>query len=496
MPGLNSSLNIALSGLQANQSALSTIGHNIANVNTPNYSRQRVSLSSNGAQPFGNLEYGTGVNLASISGVRDRFLDMQVIQASCRKFGADVRFNGVEGISSMFLEIESDESAMGTLTRRFFQSFQELSSRPEDLAVRNNVLGRAKSMVDGIQSRYQLLADQRLQADRAVGSLVQEVNNLTGEIAKLNGRISTELTPGGESDARDQRMTLATKLGNLIGIQVFEDSQGQLQVMVDGGSAVLVNGSNSLSLRTAADTVNLGGMLRVEAISASGAATDITRSIQEGSLGANLDLRDNILPGFQRNLDQFAAGVASQVNQVHRTGYNLQNAATGLDFFLGSAPNGANGLPSTVDPAQNYKGMVYALSINPALVNNNKLIASSDAPNAPGNNKIALALSALQTKGNSVDTNGDGAGDTGPFSNYVASISNQIGTIAQGLESRSNNDENLLVALQSQRDRVSGVDLDEEATQMMTFQRGYQASARFVSVINELTDQLVNQFGR
>ena len=102
MPGLTSSLNIGLSGLQAAQGALSVVGHNIANVNTPNYSRQRADLNANQPQTFGTLEFGTGVNLANILGVRDKFLEMQITQSTSRQQGANVRYAGVEGISSVF----------------------------------------------------------------------------------------------------------------------------------------------------------------------------------------------------------------------------------------------------------------------------------------------------------------------------------------------------------------------------------------------------------
>ncbi len=493
MPGLNASLNIALSGLQANQAALSAVGHNIANVNTPNYSRQRAVLASNGAQPFGNLEFGTGVSLVSIVGVRDRFLEMQVIQASSRESGANVRYSGVEGISSMFME--DGESSLSALTTRFFQGFQELSSRPEDNAVRTNVLGRAGNLIDGLKSRYSLLADQRMQADRSIGSTIQEINTLTTEISKLNGRIATELQTGTQSDARDQRQTLAVKLGELIGVQVFEDSQGQLQITVDSGSAVLVNGTTAYQLQGVPDAA-YENLLRVETVTGMGVATDITKSVKEGSLGGYLDLRDNVLVGMQQNLDQLAAGIASNVNLIHRGGFGLDGATTGLDFFAGAVPNGANGLPTNVDPAQNYKGMVNAMSLNAALVADPKAIAAANVANAPGNNEMAKALANLQVSGNTVDTNGDGVGDSGPYTSFIAVLANEIGTQAQSFQSRSTSDENLLVALENQRNRASGVDLDEEATNMMTFQRGYQAAARFVSIINQLTDQLVNQFAR
>jgi len=501
MPGLNASLNIGLSGLQAAQAALNVVGHNIANVNTPNYSRQRAILVNNDSQTFGNLQFGTGVNLDNILGVRDRFLEMQITQASSRKSGSDVRYAGLEGISPVFNE-DGSEAALGTLVQRFFQSFQDLSSRPEDGAVRTNVIGKAQSLVSGLKSRYQLLTDQRNQADRNIGSLVTEINTLTTEIAKLNGRIATEPTEGSDTDARDQRQGLANKLAGLVGIQVFEDSRGQLQVTLDSGAAVLVNGNTAYTL-TATPDATLGNLNRVDVVLGTGAPINVTGAVKEGALGANLDLRDKILVGLQQKLDALAAGISGQVNLLHRGGYALDGTTTGTDFFLGSGANGANGLPITVTAATNYQGMVNALTVNAAVASNPGLIAAALAnvppsvpPASAGNNLNARAIANLQTTAGTVDTNADGVGDSGPFSTFVGSLANTIGTQAQGFQTRSTNDENLLTALQSQRDRVSGVDLDEEATTMLAFQRGYQASARFISVINQLTDQLVNQFGR
>jgi len=502
MPGLNSSLNIGLSGLQAAQAALNVVGHNIANVNTPNYSRQRAILVNNDSQNFGNLQFGTGVNLNNILGVRDRFLEMQITQATSRQSGADVRYSGLEGISPVFNE-DGSEAALGTLVQRFFQSFQELSARPEDGAVRTNVIGRAQSLVSGLKSRYQLLTDQRNQADRNVGSLVTEINTITTEIAKLNSRIATEPTEGSDTDARDQRQGLANKLAGLVGIQVFEDSKGQLQVTLDSGAAVLVNGNTAYTM-TATPDGTMGNLNRVDVVLGTGVPINVTGAVKEGALGANLDLRDKILVGLQTKLDELAAGISGQVNQAHRAGFALDGVTTGTDFFLGVAGNNlvnnlpagqVAGLPTTVSSLNNYQGMVNALTVNAAVVANPGLIAAAGVAGAAGDNANARRLANLQNTG-TVDTGVDGVGDTGPFSTFIGSLANNIGTQAQGFQTRSTNDENLLTALQNQRDRVSGVDLDEEATTMLAFQRGYQASARFISVINQLTDQLVNQFGR
>lgn len=500
MPGLTSSLNIGLSGLQAAQGALNVVGHNIANVNTPNYSRQRVTLSANQPQTFGTLDFGTGVSLTNILGSRDKFLELQITQSTSRQSGANTRYQGVEGISSVFQD--DGTSGLSTLVQKYFESFQQLSARPEDGSVRTAVVGQAQSLVNGLQSRYQLLEDQRTQADKAVASLVNEINTLTTQIAALNDRISSEPSEGADSDGRDQRQELANKLASLVGIQVFEDNRNRLQITLDSGAAVLVSGSTAYAMSATPDAT-LNNHYRVEVDMGGGTPVNVTTAIREGSLGANLDLRDNILSGYQRKLDELAAGIVSRTNLLHRTGYALDGTTTGNDFFLSAAAaNGANGLPTTVSAATFYQGMVNTMSVNAAVSGNPSLIAAAQAnapatipPASAGNNQNARAIAALQTATLTVDTNGDGVGDSGPYSTTVSSLVNTVGTNVQGYKTASTGQENLLSALKTQRDRVSAVDMDEEATALLAYQRSYQASARFISVIDQLTAQLVTQFG-
>jgi len=492
MPGLNSSLNIGLSGLQASQASLNVVGHNIANVNTPGYTRQRAVITSNDSQTYGNLQFGTGVTLEQITSVRNRFLDLQITQATSKQSGADTRYSGVEAVAPAF---QDDGSGLSSLVQNFFNGFQQLAARPEDGSVRTNLLGQANSLVTGLQSRYQLLEDQRKQADGSISSLVTQVNTLTKQIADLNSRIATEPIPGSDNDGRDQRQALANQLGTLVGVQVFENDKGALQITLDSGAAVLVSGSSSFDMSVAPNPVP-GNYQLVQVAQGSGAPVDVTSKIKEGQIGGNLALRDQVLPGYQAQLDELAAGVAGQVNLLHRTGFSLNGAATGNDFFLGVTANGANGLPTTISAASSYRGMVNSLTVNAALVANTSLIAAAGVANTSGNNTIAKAMAALQNANSTVDTNGDGVGDAGPYSTVISSLVNRVGTDAQGFEATSNTQQNLLAALNTQRDRGAAVDLDEEATNLITFQRGYQSCARFVSVIDQLTDQLVNQFGR
>jgi flagellar hook-associated protein 1 FlgK len=442
------------------------------------------------------LEYGTGVSLQNILGARDKFLEMQITQSTSRQQGANVRYSGVEGISSVFQD--DGTSGLSTMVQKFFEGFQQLSARPEDGSVRTNLVGQAQSLVNGLKSRYQMLEDQRAQADRSVDSLVQEVNTLTTQIASLNDRISGEPSQGADSDGRDQRQALANQLAALVGIQVFEDDHNRLQITLDSGAAVLVSGSTAYAMTAAPDNTvpnPLDNNYNRVYVDMGGTSIDVTSQIKEGSLGANLELRDTTLKGYESTLDELAAGIVGQTNVQHRLGFGIDTpiSTTGLDFFLGTAANGANGLPATVLPANNYRGMVEAMTVNAAIVADPRLIAASGATGTPGDNTNALALAKLQSLG-TVDTNGDAVGDAGPYSTVISGLVNTIGTNVQGYKTASNGQDNLLSALKTQRDRVSAVDMDEEATALLSFQRSYQASAHFISVIDQLMAQLMTQF--
>ena len=495
MPGLNASLYLGLSGLQAQQAALNVVGHNIANVNTPGYTRQRADLSAGQSQVEGQIYFGTGVTLSSVQGIRDRFLDLQIYRETAKQTGADERYAAVNAISSSLGDTGS--TGIAAQVQAFFQGFQDLSTNPENAAFRTSLLGKAQAMITGLQTKYRLLDDQRANADQSIGALVGEVNTLTGQIAQLNQRISTEVTPGADNDARDQRKTLTDKLAGLVGINVVESPKGEYQITLDSGNAVLVTGTSAFDL-TAKRSGN-DGYLQVSSNMA-GTVVDVNSAIKEGALGAKLDLRDNILVGFQAQLDQLAAGVAKAVNSVHQT--VVGGLTTNYFFQSSTEANGSNGLPVsiTASPALQsgpgwstlFKGMVNLLSVNSDILANPSLITAG-AGLAVGDNTKALAIAQLGSAAGTVEM---GSAGTGSFTGAVAALITDLGTQTQNYKAQSTAQQNLLSALQSQRDSISGVNLDEEASNMMTLQRGYQASARFISVINQLTDQLVNQFGK
>jgi flagellar hook-associated protein 1 FlgK len=494
MTGLSSGLNIGLSGLQASQAALDVIGHNISNVNTPGYSRQDVALSSSASQSFGNLQYGTGVTVSSITATRNKFLDMQITSGLSGQAGAQTRYDGIQAVASAFTD--DGTTGLATQIHAFFAGMQQLAAAPQDSSMRANLVGTAQSMVQAFKSRYQMVSDQITSSDQQVGSLVTQVNTLTTQIAALNVRISGESKPGADSDARDQRAALADQLGKLVGVSMYEDDKSRLQVTLDNGAGVLVSGGNTNQLGTQPSGV--AGAPADVVVTNSTSTTIVTRQIKNGAMGGMLDLRDTILPGFQAKLDQLAAGLSGQVNALTRAGFDANGANTTIDLFQGGPANvvvAGQPLPPGINNTNKYKGMVSALAVNATIVADPKLIPAG-LTSAAGDNGTILAIGKLESSTATVDTNNDGTGDSGPFATTVAIINNAVGTAAQGFQSTVTNLENLNTALSAQRSNASAVSLDEEAAKLLAFQRGYQASARFINVISQLTDELVNQLGR
>ena len=349
MANLTSSLGIGLSGLQVAQESMSVIGHNIANINTPGYSQQSAVLSTNPSQAFGNLQFGTGANVSAVHALRDQFLNLQLTQSLCAQSGAQTRSNGLQAVSSAFAD--DGTTGLSTQIKQFFASFQTLSANPTDASLRQNVVGMAQSLLTEFKSANATLTSQISSLNQQIGSIIPQVNTLTSQIAALNTQISQQIDPTSDNDAVDQRQQLTDQLANLVGIQVSTDSKNQFQITLDSGSATLVAGQTAYKMVTTPDPTQ-GNKLLVSVQSGS-LSTNVTDKISGGALGADMDLRDNILPGYQTQLGQIAGSLAAQVNQVNMAGYSLPNAGgvstTGTLMFTGGI-DPATGLVA-VDPA-------------------------------------------------------------------------------------------------------------------------------------------------
>jgi flagellar hook-associated protein 1 FlgK len=483
---------------------MSVIGHNIANVNTPGFSQQQAVLTTNAAQNFGNIQFGTGVTVSSVQALRDQFLNLQVTQSLCNSSAAQTTYNGIQAVSSAFQD--DGTTGLNTQISQFFSSIQTLAGNPTSAALSENVVGAAQSMLQEFQGASQTVTGQIDDANQQIGVLVPQINTLTTQIAALNTQISQQIDPSNDNDAIDQRQQLTDQLASLVGVQVSTDSNNNYQITLDTGSATLVSGSSAYQM-TATPSSTQGNSLQV-AVQVGNTTTNVTDKINGGQLGADMTLRDTILPAYNTQLNQIAGSIINQVNQVNMAGYGTDasgNSVTGTPFFTGagidsSTPPDANfgqvnlannTLPASAANPPVYTGIINSTVVNPKIVATPTLIASASAPNTAGDNTNALKLANLQTALSTVDTNDDGTGDSGPFSTVVSGLVNDVGTQSQQYNTTSTNAQNLTAALQTQKTSVSGVDLDQEAAQLLQFQQAYQASAQFISTISQLTQGLM-----
>ncbi len=454
MSSLSASLAVALSGLTAEQGALEATTNNVANVNTPGYSREVPVMVASNPVIVDPLTLGSGVTLQSIESVRDSILESQIQQETQTQGQLNAFVSALSQAQTNFTSTTGD---IGTAISNFFDSVNQLSTSPADLSLRQGVLTAAANVASAFNVASKNLTAQRTSLDQSVVQTVGQVNQLTGQIAELNGQISY-LENAGENAGTfiDQRTQLIDKLSSLVDVSVIP-SQNSLTLTTASGTA-LVAGQQSFQLSS--QLVSSG----VHDIFSQG--TDVTSSISSGQLGGVLDVRDKQVPNILSQLDTLAAGFANSVNGVQAAGFDLNgNASTGNNLF--TPPPGS--------------GVGAAGSLSVAMTDPGLIAASSDGTS--GSNGNAEILYALRNQGVV-----SGQSPTDYYSSIVFNVGNSTAN-ATAEQSASNL---VLRQLNDQRSSVSGVSLDEEAANMVRYQQAYAASAQVVSSINSMMEDVIN----
>jgi len=462
MSSLNASLAAALSGLTADRGALEATTNNVANVNTPGYSREVPVLVASDPIVVDPLTLGTGVTLQSIESVRDPILESQIQQETQTQGQNDAQVSALQQAQVNFTNNTGD---IGTAISNFFDSINQLSASPADLSVRQGVLTAADNLATSFNQVANNLSAQRGNLGLSVVQTVGQINQLTQQIAQLNSQISS-LENVGQSGGTfvDQRTQLIDQLSSLVDVSVIK-SDNSLTLTTASGTA-LVAGQQSFQLQT---QLNSSGMQEVFA-----QGKDITSTIVSGQLGGLLAARDQHLPALQTQLDTLAAGIANAVNAVQTGGYDLNGNPTGSTDSKGNPQTPVylfNPPPAT--------GAAASLSV--AITDPSLIAASSDG--TAGSNGNAEAMYALSSQAIVA-----GQSPTDYYSGIVANVGN-LTSNATAQQSASNL---VLQQLNDQRASISGVSLDQEAANLMRYQQSYAASAQIVSAINTMMQTVIN----
>ena len=453
-------LNMARGALLAQQWGIDVTGHNIANVNTPGYSRQRVNMQTNIPIPFWPGQIGTGVNAVEIQRIYDRFLGVQINNENQNLGRWETQKGGLEKVEMIF--DETTGYGLSQAMDEFWSAWQDLVNNPSGHTERTALVAKSEILTNTFNKIYSDLQQTQKDADDSIRGTVGEINQITDQIADLNQQIS-QIEAGGQNanDLRDKRDLLLDELSSMIDITTSEGDNGNITVFVNGGRPLVQNNSAwNLSTQT-----NASGFQDIVWLDGDGGTVNITDNVSGGKLKGWIEVRDVFVPGYLSRLDDLAGTMISELNSLHQNGFDL-NGNPGEVFFTGT---------SALD-----------ITVNPNILDDINLIAASGtAGGVPGDNSNAIAIANLQ---NALTM----SGNTATFGDYYNAIVSDVGSDVQTAGISFEHQTAMVVHLNNYRESVSGVSLDEEMVSLIKFQHAYDAAAKLITTVDELLNTVLN----
>jgi flagellar hook-associated protein 1 FlgK len=464
-----SGLNIASTALRAQQRAIDVTGQNVANVNTDGYSRQRVELQSVGASTVPAIYavsngIGNGVSADQVIRMRDTFLEGRAQVEHGRTAELTVADDTLTQIEDAFRE--PGTTGIQSMMSDLWAGFDAVANAPGNLAARSQLLERAGTLASGIRTTSATLAQQWDSTHESLGALVRDANATADTIADLNAAIRSATQQGlPTNELSDKRDSLVLSLSDAIGATSSPGEFGAVNVRVGGAS--LISGSSVLHLAL------VGGASAADATPDPSNPTAPTNpptivtspgntAVQVGgTAGGQLTALAGTIPGYLKSLNEFARNLADVVNTQHQAGADL-GGNDGKALF-----GPADGKPLT------------AANFTVAITSTQDVAAGAKGPKSLDNSNADL-MSQLGAKG--LDAS---------YRQIITALGVQSAVASRNVGIQT------VITRQVDNDResVSGVSLDEEMTNLMSYQHGYSAAARMVTTIDEMIDVLINKTG-
>lgn len=471
-------IEISKRGILTQQAALTTAGHNVANANTPGYSRQVVNMVA--AEPIEALslqrstipgQMGQGVMFTDVSRIREAFLDKQYANENKSLGEWSVRQDTLEKLEAIINE--PSDTGLRQVLDNFWNSWQELSKQPDNLETRAVVKESAIAVTDAFNHAAKQLNDLSSDLNDNITVKVTQVNSTLKQIAGLNNEIfRVEGLGNSANDLRDQRDLLVDQLSKVINVSVQEESGGYHVKM---GNQDLVVGSTPTDFTEDVVTATY--------------QTDLNSGELFGLKLSN----EKYVTEYKNQLNSMVSTIVSSVNDIHKQGYTLQDTppTKGGDFFA---------------PITDFATAALTVKVSSNITDNVENIAAStrtykDAAGVEhvvkGNNENALNLANIKNTKYSFD----GSGVTkiilngGTFDEFLRAVVSEIGVQTQEAQRQTSNQKILVDQVDSRRQSVSGVSLDEEMADMIKYQHAYNAAARSLTTFDEMLDKVINSMG-
>ena len=464
MKSATSLLNIGNSGLSAARKRLTTTSHNIANANTEGFSRQRAPQQTTTPIAYGDLVLGTGTQIDRVERIHNRYLEKRLGSSLTEYAFFKERGMQLSQIETIFNEI--NVKGFNDSLNGFFNSFRELSKQPDNNAIRSVVRENARALVHRFQDTREQLDEVYFELDRKITGSLEEVNSLLRQIASLNTKVvSLENTGGEAGDLRDQRDLKIRELAEFFDINVYQDESGQYTVNAVGlGSLVAGASVNELSVQKSSNE-NPYEDGRSEIYFKERPSYLVSKKFSGGKLGALLNTRDHELKSMQKHIDDLAFSLMRSVNLIHRRGVaNHRGGVMGINFFI---------------PIDKSYGAANKINLSREVREDVNNIVTALEPDSPGDNRIALEIVRLQHL-KMLD------GGSSTFETFYLKELGRIGSVLKEVQVSEEYSQGILAQNKALRESVSGVSIDEEVADMIRFQHAFDASARVMSVADEM----------
>lgn len=456
MSGIMNALNLAKAGLLTGQKALEIAGNNIANVNTPGYSREIPVFTAFPTLEIKGVMVGTGSGISDITRQHDVFLTRQ-IQDKNAALGAEA------GKSEPLAEVERiigiSEYSLAAHIDNFFSDWQALSADPGNQVARGNVMESGSQLAAAFATPVDELQAVQRNLDVSLGVKVIELNAKFKEVAELNQTVAG-IEAGGPTalSARDRRDVLLAEISYSLGGTSIESKSGMISYYLPSGLPLIQDGD--------AYSLGLSKVGNVQALHLNLGSQDIP--LVPGKIGGEINglltVRDQDIPDLIDKLDKLAFNLANQVNGAHQLGTGLDGVA-GRDFFT---------------PPALQLGAATSLTL--ALGNYNQVAAGLSS--ATGDNRNALTISAL---GDALLIDGNYT-----FAGFYSQMATDVGSEVSGNKVAVTGNQDSLDLISNLRDNTVGVSIEEEMVSLIRYQKGFEASAKFLTVVNDMLDTLLN----
>lgn len=473
------SLEIGKRALLATQRGFDVTSNNIANVNTPGYARQALMLRPGESVPAGGFYIGMGVLSAGIRQFRD-----QLIERDQRAYTSTQSFYQQQTTTLQRIETalgEPGEQTIQTALQQFFDAASQLASNPSRMADRQLFVARASELASTFNRTSTALENLRTSTfDRIMGD-VTRVNQILDSIARINQRINATLDATGQPAASlvDQQSQMLQELSQYLDISITREPTGTVNVTSSGIMLVSLNSSLSLSVQkninssTGETTLNYS----VQKNDGTTVGTFQPSNGELASLTESYNIALNPLTAstqfsIARELDRLAATLADRINTLTTSGYGLNDT--------GAVPPGR----ALFVPSSGSTITAQTISVNPALLSDPAAVPTSSTPSTPGKSDIIAAIAALASDATFLDSMTP--------EGFYGSIASQLAQFGASANDRLTAAKTVLQQITAERESLSGVNLDEEATNLITYQRAFEAAARVVSISSDMLSTLVN----